>query len=129
MQIQPMITVRDVEASSRFYQEVLDAKSGHGGDEYEQIVRDGALLLQLHHRDAHEHPHLIDEQTAVGNGVIVWFRTEHFDEAIARLRASSAEVLEEPHVNPLAGHLECLFLDPDGYKVAFASPYGDLGEG
>ena len=45
MKVEPMITVRDVPASSRFYQQVLDAKSGHGGDEYEQIVRDGVLLL------------------------------------------------------------------------------------
>jgi hypothetical protein len=36
--------VRDVEASSRFYQQALDAKSGHGGKEYEQLERDGALL-------------------------------------------------------------------------------------
>ncbi len=129
MKIQPMITVCDVEASSRFYQQVLDAKSGHGGDEYEQIVRDGELLLQLHHRDAPEHPHLIDEQAAVGNGVVLWFCTVQFDGSVERVRRAGAEILEEPHVNPQAGHRECLFLDPDGYKVAFASPYGDLGEG
>ena len=33
MQLQPMIAVRDVAASSRFYQDLLDARSGHGGDE------------------------------------------------------------------------------------------------
>ena len=114
MKIQPMITVRDVETSSRFYQQVLDAKSGHGGDEYEQIVRDGVLLLQLHHRDAHEHPLLIDNDVPVGNGIWFYFLTEHFDDAIERLRACRAEILEEPHVNPLARHRECLFLDPDG---------------
>ncbi len=123
-----MITVHDVEASSRFYQQVLGAESGHGGKEYEQIVRDGALLLQLHHRDAHEHPHLIDEKMGVGNGVVLWFRTDGFDAAVERVREAGAQILEEPHVNPLAGHRECLFLDPDGYKVAFASAYGDLGE-
>ena len=95
----------------------------------EQIVRDGTLLLQLHHRDAHEHPYLIDEKTAVGNGVVLWFQTDRFDEAVERVRKIGAEILEEPHVNPLAQHRECLILDPDGYKVAFASPYGDLGEG
>ena len=127
MQVEPMITVRDVEASSRFYQRVLDATSGHGGDEYEQIVRDGTLLLQLHHRDAHEHPHLLDEKVAVGNGVLLWFRTDRFDAAVERAREAEAQILEEPHVNPKAGHRECLFLDPDGYKVVFASPFGDLG--
>jgi catechol 2,3-dioxygenase-like lactoylglutathione lyase family enzyme len=128
MKVEPMITVRDDEASSRFYQQVLDAQSGHGGKEYEQIVRDGALLLQLHHRDAHEHPHLIDENVAVGNGVLLWFRTDTFDTAIERVRDAGAQILEEPHANRLAGHRECLFLDPDGYKVVFASRFGDLGE-
>jgi catechol 2,3-dioxygenase-like lactoylglutathione lyase family enzyme len=128
MKVEPMITVRDVEASSRFYQAVLDARSGHGGKEYEQIVRDGALLLQLHHRDAHEHPHLLDEDVAVGNGVLLWFRTDRFDAAVERARKAGAEILEEPHVNALAGHRECLFRDPDGYKVVLASPFGDLGK-
>ena len=128
MKVQPMITVRDVEASSRFYQRVLDAKSGHGGKEYEQIVRQGTLLLQLHHRDAHEHPNLVDEAQPVGNGVLLWFQTGRFDAAVARVREAGARILEEPHVNPRAGHRECLFLDPDGYKVVLSSPYGDLGE-
>ena len=128
MKAQPLITVRDVEASSRFYRLVLGAQSGHGGREYEQIVYDGALVLQLHHRDAHEHPHLFDDRVAVGNGVLLWFLTDQFDAAVERLRQAGAKILEEPHVNPLAGHRECLFLDPDGYKVVFASPYGDLGQ-
>ncbi len=29
--MQPMITVRDVETSSGFYQSVLEARSGYGG--------------------------------------------------------------------------------------------------
>ena len=127
MQSEPMIAVRDVEASSRFYQKVLAASSGHGGKEYEQIVRDGALLLQLHHADAPEHPHLIDPGAPVGNGVLLWFRTDAFDAAVQRARDAGARFLEEPHVNPLAGHRECLLVDPDGYKVALASPYGDTG--
>jgi catechol 2,3-dioxygenase-like lactoylglutathione lyase family enzyme len=127
MKSEPMIAVRDVEASSRFYQHVLDARSGHGGKEYEQIVRDGVLLLQLHHRDAHEHPHLADEGVPVGNGVLLWFRTDRFDDVVERARGAGVRILEEPHVNPLAGHHECLLLDPDGYKVAIASHYGDLG--
>jgi catechol 2,3-dioxygenase-like lactoylglutathione lyase family enzyme len=127
MKPETMITVRDVEASSRFYQRALDAKSGHGGKEYEQIVRDGQLLLQLHQRDAHEHGHLIDESVPVGNGVLLWFRSDRFDAAVERVRALGARILEEPHVNPNAGHREFMFLDPDGYKVVISSPYGDLG--
>ena len=122
-----MITVRDVKASSAFYQQVLDAKSGHGGDEYEQIVRDDVLLLQLHHRDAHEHPHLIDEKVDVGNGVLIWFETDQFDAAVERVRKSGARILQGPLINELAHHREIWFADLDGYHVAFASPFGDVG--
>jgi len=53
MKAQPLIAVRDVERSSRWYQQVLDCQSGHGGPEYEQIVRNGEVHLQLHAWDAH----------------------------------------------------------------------------
>ena len=33
-----MIAVTNVPASSAWYQQLLDARSGHGGEEYEQIV-------------------------------------------------------------------------------------------
>src|ERR1700744_3080272 len=43
----PLISVADVPASSRFYQQILGADSGHGGDEYERVLGDGDLGLQL----------------------------------------------------------------------------------
>jgi hypothetical protein len=58
MHAQPLIAVRDVQASSRWYRTVLNCQSGHGGTEYERILDDGRLILQLHHWDAHEHPHI-----------------------------------------------------------------------
>ncbi|MGI8945417.1 MAG: VOC family protein, partial [Thermoleophilaceae bacterium] len=48
MRPQPMISVADVEASSRWYQQVLGATSGHGGPEYERLLVDGILIMQLH---------------------------------------------------------------------------------
>ena len=44
----PLIAVADVPASSRFYEQILGASSGHGGDEYEQVIVEGELVLQLH---------------------------------------------------------------------------------
>ena len=37
---QPMLVVPDVPATSRWYQQVLGAVSGHGGPEYEQVLVD-----------------------------------------------------------------------------------------
>lgn len=127
MQPQPLIAVRDVQASSRWYQTLLGCKSGHGGPSYEQIVYNGRLVLQLHHWDAHEHPHLGNAALKpLGNGMLLWFQTDEFDAAVQRARALRAEVLEEPKVNPNAKHREVWLRDPDGYVVVIAGARGDV---
>jgi catechol 2,3-dioxygenase-like lactoylglutathione lyase family enzyme len=124
MQPQPLIAVRDVPASSRWYQQLLGCTSGHGGDEYEQLVDPaGTLILQLHAWDAHDHPHLGGPH---GNGVLLWFQVGAFDAAVARAGTLGALVLEGPKVNPAAQHREIWLRDPDGYVVVLASAYGDL---
>ncbi len=114
-----MIAVRDVKASSRWYQELLDCQSGHGGSEYERLEKDGALVLQLHcWNDGHDdHPNLEPGARRVGHGVLLWFQTEALDEAVARARELGAEIVEELHLNPNAGHRELWLRDPDGYYV------------
>ena len=128
MQAQPMIAVADVEASSRWYCHLLGAASGHGGSEYEQIVADGRILLQLHAWDAHEHPLLGDPARPRGNGVLLWFQLDAFDAALRAAAELGATVLQPPAVNPFAGHREVWLRDPDGYVVVIASRPGDLGE-
>lgn len=128
MSPQPMITVHDVPASSRWYQAVLGLQSGHGGAEYEQLLSSGRMVMQLHHWDAHEHPHLGNPGARpYGNGAVLWFQTEAFDDAMQRVRAHGAQVLEGPQVNPNARHREVWLRDPDGYVVVVAGLYGDLG--
>ena len=126
MRPQPLIAVRDVAASSRWYQHLLGGASGHGGDEYEQLVdRSGALVLQLHAWDAHDHPHLGDPARPRGNGVLLWFQVEDFDAAVLRAGALAAPVLEGPKFNPNARHHEIWLRDPDGYVVVLAGNPGD----
>ncbi len=57
MRPQPLICVRDVESSSRWYQCLLGCESAHGGPNYERLVHSGKLVLQLH-RWEEEHHHL-----------------------------------------------------------------------
>ena len=118
-----MLVVRDVPASSRFYQQVLGAESGHGGDEYEQVVSDGEILLQLHHlEDEHHHGRLADPEQPLGNGLLLWFEVADFDAAVARARATGAAVVRDVHVNPNALQQELWLRDPDGYLVVLAGP-------
>jgi len=127
MRPEPLIAVRDVEASSRWYQQLLGGESGHGGAEYERIVVEGELVLQLHHWDADAHEHLGDPDTPRGNGVLLWFQTDAFDAALGRARDLGAEIVEGPLVNPNAQHREIWIRDPDGYIVVLAGAPGDLG--
>ena len=118
---QPLLSVRDVPKSSRWYQTVLDAKSSHGGEEYERLTVDDELVLQLHAlEEAHHHGALAKPGVALGNGVAVWFEVADFDAAVARIRKARAEVVTDVHVNPNAQHREIWLHDPDGYLVVLA---------
>jgi len=125
---QPLICVADVPQSSAWFQRTLGFTSAHGGPEYEQLTSDGVLVLQLHHWDAHEHPHLgRPEVRPHGNGVVLWFLSGHVEQDYARAVQAGAEVLEPLKVNPLAQHLEFWLREPNGYVVVVAGRYGQLG--
>jgi predicted enzyme related to lactoylglutathione lyase len=117
MRPQPLIAVTDVEASSRWYQRLLDCQSAHGGAEYERLVWNGQLVLQLHDWTVEHHHGLVGDPDAkpYGNGTLLWFETDDFDSAVARATELGAEVVKAPHRNPPPGepggpqHRECWF--------------------
>ena len=120
---QPLIVVRDVPASSRFYTKLLGAESGHGGEEYEQVVSGGEILLQIHGLDVMDHHGpLADPNEVLGNGVLVWFEVADFDAAVERARALGATVERDVHTNPNAEQQELWLRDPEGYLVVIAGP-------
>lgn len=122
---QPLLVVSDVPTSSRWYQHVLGAESGHGGHEYEQIVSTDRLLLQLHSRGGdRNHGPLADPSVPVGNGVVVWFEVTDLDAALTRIEDSAVEVDRPVRFNPDADHREIWLRDPDGYRVVLAGERG-----
>jgi predicted enzyme related to lactoylglutathione lyase len=135
-QPQPMIAVRDVEASSRWYQRLLGLQSDHGGPEYERLLAGGVLVLQLHQREVeHHHGPIVDADREVGNGVLLWFGdVANFDEVVTRAGQLAAPVVRPPHRNPPEGggngpgHREIWIRDPDGYTVVIASSDGEAYE-
>ncbi len=134
MRPQPLLCVRDVEASSRWYRRLLGCRSDHGGVEYERLTWHGALVLQLHRWDVEHHHGPLGDPDArpYGNGVLLWFEVNDIDAAIARAAAMEAEVVMPRHRNPPDGdggpnHWECWLRDPDGYTVVLASPDGSAG--
>lgn len=131
VEAQPLIAVRNVRASSRWYAELLgaDALPDHSHrDLYERILCSGRLLLQLHAWDAEDHPNLVNADAAPpGHGVLLWFQVDDFDLVVERARGLGAEIIEEPHINPAPRHREIWLRDPDGYVVVVASPDGECG--
>jgi len=126
---QPLIAVRDVRASSRWYQQLLgfDALPDHPHrDTYDRMLSSGRLVLQLHAWDEEDHPNLVNADAAPpGHGVVLWFEVDDFDEVVKQARGLGAQVLLEPHVNPRPAHREMWLRDPDGYVVVVASPDGE----
>ena len=133
MRPQPLIAVTDVEASSRWYQHLLGCRSDHSGKEYERLVSDGVLVLQLHRFEVGHHHRAIGDPAdrPYGNGVLLWFEIDDFDAAMARVAELNAQIVLPRHRNPPDGegdggpnHWECWLRDPDGYTVVLASPDG-----
>ena len=122
---QPLLAVADVEQASGWYQQVLGAESGHGGEEYERLLVDSTLVLQLHRVGVdHHHGAIGDPGLPLGNGVAVWFEADDFDAIVQRSRTAQAVVVTDVHVNPNAGHRELWLRDPDGYLVVIAEAHG-----
>ena len=126
---QPLIAVRDVKASSTWYQALFGLESLPDHPHrlfYDRLMSGDTLILQLHRWDDEEHPNLMGRDKApVGHGVLVWFEVDDFDAAVERARKLRATVVEEPHVNPAPQHREMWLRDPDGYYVVLASRDGE----
>ena len=136
VQPQTLLAVRDVEASSKWYQHLLGLQSDHGGPNYERLLSNGLLVLQLHSWDTeHDHGRIGDPEVERGNGVLLWFgEVADFDAAVERAGQLDATIVLPPHRNPPEGegngpgHREIWIKDPDGYTVVIASPDGEASE-
>jgi hypothetical protein len=126
---EPLIAVRNVRASSRWYQTLLASDSLPDHEHrstYDRIYCDGHLVLQLHAWDEENHPNLVNADAAPpGHGVLIWFEVTDFNAAVQRARSLNAQIIEEPHVNPNARQKEIWIRDPDEYVLVLAGPGGD----
>ena len=126
---QPLIAVRDVKASSAWYQTLLGVRGGPDHPHrllYDRLTSGDSLVLQLHAWDEEDHPNLMGADRAPhGHGVLLWFEVDDFDAAVERIRRLRARVILEPHINPAPRHREIWIQDLDGYVVVLASPDGE----
>lgn len=122
MKLAPLICVRDVEESSRWYQRLLGVVGGHGGKDYERLNFGNILILQLHKWEVeHHHGPLGDVEKPHGNGVILWFELEDFSEAVERAKVMNVDILKEAYLSE-NGNWEFWLRDTEGYTTVLTSP-------
>ena len=115
-----IIGVADVARSLKWYQTLFgQPQTNPAHDDFGQVLdADGTVLLCLHEWGAHEHPTLSSPAMAQpGNGLLLFFRVDDFDEALLRARRLVARLEEEPQLSPNTGTKEFALRDPDGYYV------------
>ncbi len=116
--IDPIIAVKDVEASSKWYQAVFKCRSMHGGKEFDILVSENdEVLICLHKWGEHQHPTMLDPDITPGNGLILYFRTENMDAIRQNVEKMGNPVEEEIHANPNSTKKEFSLRDPDGYYL------------
>ena len=79
---------------------------------------DGTVLLSLHEWGSHDHPTLNSPGEGLsGNGLLLFFRVDNFEETLSRARALVGTLDLEQQVNPATGTQEFAIRDLDGYYV------------
>ncbi len=115
-----IIGVRDVPLSFSWYQSLFGQPATAPAHPYfgQILDSDGTVLLCLHEWGAHEHPTLTSPDLATpGNGLLLFFRVDDFDQALERARSLVTRLEVEPQLNPATGTQEFALRDPDGYYV------------
>jgi predicted enzyme related to lactoylglutathione lyase len=125
---QPLIAVKDVRASTRWYAQLFGfthAVSVHDALYQRMMAQDvdgERIALQLHAWDEENHPNLTNRAKApVGHGVLIWFQVSDIDTVIASAARLNAKILHGPERNENSGAMEVWMEDLDGYVVVAAS--------
>jgi hypothetical protein len=119
-----ILGVADVRRSFSWYQSLFgQTPTAPAHDYFGQIVdADGTVLLCLHQWGAHDHPSLESpDRAAPGNGLLLFFRVDGYQQALESARSLVHRLEEEPHLNPNTKTMEFSLRDPDGYYVTISA--------
>jgi predicted enzyme related to lactoylglutathione lyase len=116
--IDPIIAVKNVEASSKWYQSIFGCSSLHGGKEFDILTTDkNEVLICLHKWGEHDHPTMKNPGITPGNGLILYIRTEKMDILRQNAEKTGADIVQDIHLNPNSTKREFSLRDPDGYYL------------
>ena len=114
---EPIIAVKNVPTSSRFYQNLLGCTSTHGGETFEILEDNGVVILCLHKWGAHEHPTMVNNEKEAGNGLILFFRVDNINTVFVHAKKINAEIEREIHYNENSLRNQFIVRDPDNYYL------------
>lgn len=110
MNNQTIITVNDLQRSIDWYTTVLGFKIGEEKEDSIDLMLNDQFALRLHKK-------LDDSTRQSGEGVILRFELENFDDALSSLQLNSIQIMEGPYFNSETALSEAMIIDPDGYEV------------
>ena len=124
------VAVHDVDEALAFYRDAL------GLEVHDDVTADGCrwvtlggppgiVLSEPHAARSQEDGDTLQELLARGALPMVVFRTDDLDATFERVRASGAEVLQEPIDRP-RGLRDCAFRDPSGTTVRIVQEPGQV---
>ena len=118
MNIDPIIAVKDVEASSIWYQKIFGFKRTHGGNDFAVLKsEDDEIVLCLHKWGEHSHPTMTNPNITPGNGLIFYFRTKNMNTIWQNVGKIDCIVEQDIHLNPNSLKKEFSIRDLDGYYL------------
>jgi uncharacterized glyoxalase superfamily protein PhnB len=127
--IDPILAVKDVEASIKWYQQIFGFNRVHGGSEFAVLVsEEDEIVLCLHKWGEHGHPTMTNPNIMVGNGLILYFKVENLNAIRENAEKISCNIEEEIHVNPNSLRKEFSLRDPDGYYLTVTEYHEYEGE-
>jgi len=115
-ELDPIIAVKDVQASAEWYQQLFGFNNAHGGPDFAVLKSENDdIILCLHKWAAHNHPSLTDPNIASGNGLLLYFRIDNLKNIFQKALNANCKIEEEIHLNPNSLREEFSIRDPDGY--------------
>jgi predicted enzyme related to lactoylglutathione lyase len=114
----PIIAVRDVASSSRWYEQVFGLRNAHGGNDFAVLVSENdEVVLCLHKWGAHGHPTMADPAITPGNGLLLYLRADNMNVIRQNVERLGSSVEEDIHFNSNSLRNEFSLRDPDGYYL------------
>jgi catechol 2,3-dioxygenase-like lactoylglutathione lyase family enzyme len=114
--LDPIIAVKDVEASANWYHNIFGFRNAHGGNTFAVLVSDDdEITLCLHKWAEHGHPTMTNPDISPGNGLLLYFRTENLDNIYQNVLQLGCAIEEDIHLNSNSLKKEFSFRDSDGY--------------